>query len=167
MGRALPIFVDGEHQMSKRTPDLCTADNSADTLERLMEADKFSRWGFAIYRCTYESDAEWDAFMARLYDSVTELLELDNGLDTLDSHAPTVLQDPSFAGATTATLRAHFRKIWTPAAFKEENPGLSTDILPAAEAGRYPFSIMVDREALESVLRAPEDCTNLTGFGAL
>ncbi|KAL3437509.1 hypothetical protein BDV09DRAFT_192872 [Aspergillus tetrazonus] len=114
MGRALPIFVDGELQMSKRTPDLCTADNSADTLERLMEADKFSRWGFAIYRCTYESDAEWDAFMARLYDSVTELLELDNGLDILDSYAPTVLQDPSFTDATTATLQMKTKNIRVP-----------------------------------------------------
>ncbi|KAL4733561.1 hypothetical protein BDV11DRAFT_210111 [Aspergillus similis] len=132
-------------------------------LERLMEADGFSRWGFAIYRCTYESDADWDAFMARLNGSVTKLLELGNGLDILDSYAPTVLQDPSFAGATTATLRAHFRKIWTPAAFEEENPGLSMDILPAVEAGRYRFFIMVDQEALESVLRAPGR-TNRTGF---
>ncbi|KAL6233115.1 hypothetical protein BDW75DRAFT_232220 [Aspergillus navahoensis] len=147
-------------------PDTPTAHNTADTLERLMEADGFSRWGFAIYRCTYESDADWDAFMARLYDSVTELLELDNGLDILDSYAPTVLQDPFFAGATTATLRAHFRKTWTPAAFEEENPGLSMDILPAAEAERHRFFIMVDQEALESVLRTPgvDGTTNLTGF---
>ncbi|KAL4761351.1 uncharacterized protein BDW70DRAFT_150214 [Aspergillus foveolatus] len=106
-----------------------------------MEADGFSRWGFAIYRCTYESGAESNAFMARLYNSVTELLDLDNGLDILDSYAPTVLQDPSFAGATTATLRAHFRKTWTPAAFIDENP-----------------------EVLESVLQAPGDGMNLTGY---
>ncbi|KAL4815678.1 hypothetical protein BDW67DRAFT_191492 [Aspergillus spinulosporus] len=151
MGRTLPIAVNGEFQMSKRAPDTLTAHNTPDTLERLMEAD---------------GDADWDAFMARLYDSVTELLELDNGLDILDSYAPTVLQDPSFAGATTETVRAHFRETWTPAAFKEENPGLSMNILPAAEAGRYRFFIMVDQEALESVLRAPgvNGTTDLTGF---
>ncbi|KAL4905024.1 hypothetical protein BDW74DRAFT_185462 [Aspergillus multicolor] len=142
MGRALPTFVDGEPVMSKRTPDTPTADNSADTLERLLEADGFSKWGY-------------ETFMARLYACVTELLEMNNGLDLLDSFAPTVIEDFSFVGAATATLRAHFMQYWIPAAFGAENPGLSMDVLPRAEAGRYRFYIMVDQECLESVLRAP------------
>ncbi|RDW70885.1 uncharacterized protein DSM5745_08396 [Aspergillus mulundensis] len=165
-GRALPIAINGELQMSNRTPDGLTAHNAADTLERLMEADGFRKWGFAIYRCTYESDAEWDAFMTRLYDAVTELLELGNGLDILESFAPTVIEDPSFAGATTATLREHFRSTWVPSAFADENPRLSPRILSAAEGGRYRFFIMVDRDSLESVLQAPgeDEGINRTGY---
>ncbi|KAL4883819.1 hypothetical protein BJY04DRAFT_184462 [Aspergillus karnatakaensis] len=156
----------------RRTPNVqtnsgySTAHNSADCLERLMEADGFSKWGFVIYRCTYESDADWEACMARLHEEVTDSLEFYNGLDILDSYAPTVIQDPSFVGATTATLRAHFRDIWTPAAFREENPGVSMEFLPAADAGRYRFFITVDQEALESVLQAPglNGGSNSTGF---
>ncbi|KAL4811311.1 hypothetical protein BDV18DRAFT_8176 [Aspergillus unguis] len=167
-GRAPPIFINGELQMSKRTPQDCTADNSADNIERLLQADGFSKWGFAIYRCTYESDTDWTAFTTRLHAPVTKFLELDNRLDMLNSYAPTVIQDRSFVGATTATLRAHFRDIWTPNAFREENPGLSLNYLNVAEAGRYRFFITVDQEALESVLSArgvnDGSSSNATGF---
>ncbi|KAL4783124.1 hypothetical protein BJX76DRAFT_358264 [Aspergillus varians] len=57
--------------MSKRAPDMTAADNSADTLERVMEADGFSKWGSP---------------------STAELLELDNGLDILESLVPTVIE---------------------------------------------------------------------------
>ncbi|KAL4936589.1 hypothetical protein BDV06DRAFT_216569 [Aspergillus oleicola] len=46
--------------------------DEADNLERLMEEDSFTKWGFAIYRCTYESNSDWETFMTRLYDSVKD-----------------------------------------------------------------------------------------------
>lgn len=103
--------------------------------------------------------------MARIYDPVKRYLEYDNGLDMLDSFAPTVIQDrAAFEGATTAALREHFVNTWVPSAFSVENPGLDMDILPNAEAGRYRFFIMVDEESLRSVLDATEDGINKTGF---
>lgn len=130
-----------------------------------MQADGFSKWGFVIYRCTYTNGADWEAFMARIYDAVIEYLELYNGLDMLDSFAPTVIEDrAAFEGATTATLREHFVNTWVPSAFPGENPGLDMDVLSGVEAGRYRFFIMIDEESLRSVLDATVDGINRTGF---
>lgn len=103
--------------------------------------------------------------MARIYDPVKRYLKYDNGLDMLDSFAPTVIQDrAAFEGATTAIIREHFVNTWVPSVFPVENPGLDMDILPNAEAGRYRFFIMMDEESLRSVLDAPENRINQTGF---
>lgn len=130
-----------------------------------MHADGFRKWGFVIYRCTYASDSDWNTSMARIYGAVKECLEFYNGLDLLESFAPTVIQDrAAFEGATTAAVREHFVNTWVPSAFPEENPWLDIDILRNAEAGRYRFFIMVDEESLRSVLEVEKDSIRHAGF---
>lgn len=48
--------------------------------------------------------------MARFLSAVPEYLEFYSGLDLLDTFTPTVLEDPSFEGATVATLHEHFNQ---------------------------------------------------------
>jgi hypothetical protein len=127
--------------------------NEADRLEALLEKDNFTTWGFVIYRCTYQNNAEWEKFMARFLSAVPDFLKYYSGLDLLDTFAPTVFEDPSFEGATVVTLREHFNK-WAKTARKEEQ-GVGED--HRARIERYRFFITVDQEALESVLNAPED----------
>jgi hypothetical protein len=137
---------------SKRDPTMDTCVNVADQLEALLKQDGFKTWGFVIYRCTYQSDSDWERFMARFLSSVRESLEFYSGLDLLDTFTPTVFEDPSFEGATVATLREHFHR-WKKTAMKEEQ-GVDEDFIP--DSGRYRFFITVDQEAMESVLSAPE-----------
>lgn len=101
---------DRPHKLSKRVPTMETNFNHADRLERLLQKDRYKTWGFVIYRCTYRSDSDWNRFMTRLLSHVTEYLEFYNGLDLLDSFAPTVFEDQSFDGATTTLLRKHFQE---------------------------------------------------------
>ncbi|KAE8150568.1 hypothetical protein BDV25DRAFT_154185 [Aspergillus avenaceus] len=146
---------------SKRDPTVETEQNSADELERLLQKDRFKTWGFVIYRCTYESDSDWEKFMSRFLYHITDNLEFYNGLDLLDNFAPTVFEDRSFDGADTASLRKHFQE-WAVTAPQEEQ-GADRSRVP--DAGRYRFFIMVDQEALESVLNAPDPASvNKTGF---
>jgi hypothetical protein len=70
------------------------------------------------------------------------------------------LEDPSFEGATVATLRKHF-KHWAKASLKEEQ-GMPEDYY--ARTGRYLFFIIVDQETMESVLSTTEDDDYGTGF---
>jgi hypothetical protein len=70
------------------------------------------------------------------------------------------LEDTSFEGATVATLREHFNQ-WAKASLKEEQ-GVAEDYY--ARTGRYRFFIMVDQEAMESVLSAPEEFDYEAGF---
>lgn len=130
-----------------------TGRNTADRLEKLLHEDGFKKWGFVIYRCTYQNNTDWENFMARFVSAVPEYLEFYNGLDLLNTFTPTVLEDASFEGATVATLREHFNQ-WAKTSLKEEQ-GVAEDY--RAYTGRYRFFIMVDQEAMDSVLSAPED----------
>jgi hypothetical protein len=56
-----------------------------------------------IFRCTYHKDSDWENFIARIVGAVSEDLQEDSSLALLDTFAPTVLEDPSFEGATVAT----------------------------------------------------------------
>jgi hypothetical protein len=85
-----------------------TTYNTADQLERLLQKGGFKTWGLVIYRCTYQSNSDWEKSMTRFLYHATEALEFGSGLDLLDSFAPTVLEDRSFDGANTALLRKHF-----------------------------------------------------------
>ncbi|KAJ5125639.1 hypothetical protein N7476_010025 [Penicillium atrosanguineum] len=145
---------------SKRDPTMDADLNGADRLEALLEKDGFKTWGFVIYRCTYQDNSDWEKFMARFLGAVPEYLEFYSGLDLLDTFAPTVLEDPSFEGATVSTLREHFNQ-WAKASRKEEQ-GVAEDYY--ARTGRYRFFIMVDQEAMESVLSAPDEFDDETGF---
>ncbi|KAJ6092404.1 hypothetical protein N7467_004373 [Penicillium canescens] len=136
---------------SKRDPTMSSDFNEADLVEKLLKEDGFTTWGFVIFRCTYHNDADWENFMARMVGAVSEDLKGSNGLDLLDTFAPTVLEDPSFEGATVATLREHFHQ-WKKTALKEEQ-GVSEDYTP--KNGRYRFFIAVNQEAMESVLNTP------------
>lgn len=143
---------------SKRDPTRETCLNGADNLERLLQKDGFTKWGFVIYRCTYQSQKDWERFMARFLQPVTEYLEDSKGLDMLEGFTPTVFEDHSFGKATTALLRTHFRKWATTAPLQEQ--GVDT----FGRSGRYRFFIMVDQEALESVLNSDPDAITRTGF---
>ncbi|KAJ5356206.1 hypothetical protein N7517_010815 [Penicillium concentricum] len=96
--------------------------------------------------------------MARFLEPVTERLESDSGLDMLEGFTPTIFEDPSFDGMTTAILRAHFKKWATTAPLQEQ--GVDT----CGESGRHLFFVMVDQEALESVLNSDPDDIGNTGF---
>ncbi|KAJ5781888.1 uncharacterized protein N7518_010371 [Penicillium psychrosexuale] len=99
--------------------------NVADRLEALLDKDGFKTWGFMICRCTYQNNSDWEKFMARFLSAVPDYLEFYSGLDLLDTFALTVLEDPSFEGATVAPLREHFNQ-WAKASLKEEQ-GVTED----------------------------------------
>ncbi|KAL4907586.1 hypothetical protein BDW74DRAFT_176337 [Aspergillus multicolor] len=89
----------------------------------------------------------------RLRLPVKESLFTCNGLDLLNSFAPTVIEGPLFAGATHEQLREHF-KTWAASDFQQQGSHIrSIDIV---YAGRYRYFIAVDQQSLESVLNARE-----------
>jgi hypothetical protein len=68
--------------------------NDADELEWLLQKDGSKTWGFMIYRCTYQSDSDWERSMTRFLYHITQSLEFCNGLDLLDRLRPYNLQRP-------------------------------------------------------------------------
>ena len=120
--------------------------NNPDNIERYLQEDGHRTWGFVIYRCTYESDDDWDQFMERLRYRIREVLEIYNGLDMIDSLSMTVIEDRSILdGASTSIVREHFKQWASTAPQQEQGTG-------PALSQRYRYCVQVDDEALESVI---------------
>ncbi|KAL1853846.1 hypothetical protein Plec18167_007167 [Paecilomyces lecythidis] len=151
---------------SKRTPSMPFCHNEADVIEKNMLNDGFRSWGLVTYRCTYKSDSDWEEFMRRFLYRIKKTLESYDGLDMLDSFVPPVMDDEiRFDGVTPSIVRDYFNQ-WAHTACEIEQ-GISFDHAQRAAAARYKFCIMVDEEALQSVLDIPlEDINgyNKTGF---
>jgi len=154
---------------SKRTPSIPFNHNEGDVIEKNMLDDGFRTWGLVIYRCTYKSDTDWKEFMRRFLYHVRETLEYYDGLDMLDLFVPTVMDDKTrFDGVTPSIVRDYFNQ-WARTACETEQ-GVPFDRAQWANTARYKYCIMVDEEALQSVLDIPpEDVEgyNNTGFVVL
>jgi hypothetical protein len=134
---------------SKRRPTVNTKYIAADNIERNLQENGHRTWGFVFYRCTYESDSDWDAFLKRMRFEVKYSLSLDEGVDMMDSLGFTVLEDPEFDKASVSTIRQHFREWSTTAPQHEQGTG-------PGSSPRYQFCTMVDKESLDSVVhKAP------------
>lgn len=140
---------------SKHGPILGSKSNRADELDRFLQSDGFKTWGFVIYRCTYENDSDWYKFMTLLRNKTINNLKAYNGLDLLNEFAPTVLENRQFEGASATSLSLHFREWAANAMYEEQVITPSEGVY--VQSARYRFFVMVDQEALKSVLSAPDD----------
>ncbi|KAH9224073.1 hypothetical protein DL95DRAFT_484953 [Leptodontidium sp. 2 PMI_412] len=122
--------------------------NNVDNIERYLLEDGHLIWGFVIYRCTYESDDDWNKLMKQLRQDVKECLETYNGLDMEKRVRITAIEDKSILNdASTSFVREHFKQ-WTATAPQREQaegvgPGLSQ---------RYQFCLQVDDAALDAIV---------------
>jgi len=131
---------------SRRTPQYSTHCNTVDNIERYLQEDGHRIWGFAIYRCTYESDSDWQEFVRRLRYRIEQTLKFYNGMDMMDSLSFTVIEDLSILdGASTSTVREHFKQWAATAPQQEQGTG-------PALSQRYRYCLMVDNTALISVI---------------
>lgn len=139
---------------STRTPQYSTHNNNADNIERSLHEDGDTVWGFVIYRCTYASDAEWQTFINRLQQYIRNTLSVYNGLDMLNSMAFTVIEDKQkFDGVRVRDVRDAFVE-WVRLQTGEQKE-VPYDGRMVSQ--RYRYCIVVDEEALESVLEDEEE----------
>jgi hypothetical protein len=143
-------------------PQSSTHFNDADNIERYLQEDGHRTWGFVIYRCTYESDSDWDRFMERLRYQTRHRLELCSGVDMMDRLSITVFEDQSLLdGASTSIVREHFKQWAATAPQQEQGTG-------PALSQRYRYCVQVDAVALQSVIHdaptPPQLDTTSDGF---
>lgn len=134
-----------------------------------MQETGFQCWGIPNYRTTYKSDSDWEEFLRRFLARVRHTLACYDGLDMWDSFRPTVIEDKSrFDGATPALVREAFKE-WAATACETEE-GVIYERAEWAFTARYRLCVMVDEEALQSVLDIPAEKLhdyNDTGFVVL
>ena len=138
----------GPEERSQRNLTYHRRNSTADMIKRYLQEDGHQIWGFVIYRCTYESDVEWEKFMEHMVDAVRFALQVHNGLDLLDNLEMTVISDRwTLDHASTSVVREQFKRWVETAPQQEQGTGRGP-----ARSQRYSYCIQVDEIALRSVL---------------
>lgn len=102
--------------------------------------------------------------MHRFIGQVKGRIEFYNGVDLLDSFAPTVLEDKTLLNSATASVICKHFQQWRATASQQEQ-GIPIERAEWAQSGRYRSCLTVDEEDLLSVLNAPPvGQVNETGF---
>ncbi|KAH0170964.1 hypothetical protein KCU67_g2393, partial [Aureobasidium melanogenum] len=144
---------------SPRKPDMDTANNKADTIERQLQKHNHKIWGRVIYRCTHLSNRDWADFMSRLGLYIQESLQKHNGLDMIAGLDYHVFEDRALLDAAEpASVREHFRQ-WVQDASQREQG------IPAMRSQQYNFCIHVDEEAMQSIISGPPPSGDELGAG--
>jgi hypothetical protein len=124
---------------------------------------KHDKWGFVIYRCTYQDDHAWERFKQNIHESTQKFTEMSDTPEAAkslnDSLEWTFVEDrAALDDASRSQLRQRFKE-WSAQAIVTEQPRAKaeTERKPEPTFGipRYNYFIQVDEEALQSVLAAP------------
>ena len=107
-------------------------------------------WGFAIYRCSYDSESDWQTFIAILNERARGSLNFHSTPELFEKLDWAVQSDPStLDGATRDTVRARFRN-WV----AEQTSQLpDPQDINVTWNQRFRYCIYVDATVLESVVK--------------
>lgn len=136
--------------------------------KQLVELEKLcklghKKWGWIIYRTTYDDDEKWARFEERFQELVRrESLDRDNGkhIHTQYLDFP-VRSDIKYQNSTTAQLRTEFQEWVAGDGPLLEHDMNSDDRWKTKGAISYEYFIRVDTEAMESVLESDEGWVDL------
>ncbi|KAJ0360196.1 hypothetical protein COL26b_014151 [Colletotrichum chrysophilum] len=113
-----------------------------------MKRSGFHRWGFVIYRTTYDDDAAWERYVGVLKSTARSVL-VDEGGSVMSDKA-------TLDGASKADVRKHFIS-WREAHSEErDGPGTTKD--RAKRLPRFKHCVYVDRKCLDTLAGLPADC---------
>jgi hypothetical protein len=127
---------------------------SRDIQDGLVE-DKHDRWGWVIYRCSYEDDEAWERFKQIINQRSRDQILKSDAPEALNSLEWTFVDDRStLEGISKHQLRARFMD-WAATAIQAEQPRANDHILRLG-GPRYNYFIQVDEQALRSVISPTE-----------
>lgn len=121
-------------------------------ISECLKNDKHDKWGWVIYRTTYEDDEGWTRFK--------DFITRQSHADIADSDAPeiadslewTFIEDrATLNGASKDQLRSRFKE-WASDALKTEQPRVEDHRFGAFGIPRYTYFIDVDEGSLKSVV---------------
>ncbi|PMD14972.1 hypothetical protein NA56DRAFT_650547 [Hyaloscypha hepaticicola] len=113
---------------------------------------KHDKWGWVIYRTTYDDDEGWARFKQIITQgSLADIAESD-APEIADSLEWTFVEDcDTLDGASKDHLRSRFKQ-WAPEALKIEQPRVDDHRFGTFGIPRYTYFVDVDEEALKSVV---------------
>jgi hypothetical protein len=119
------------------------------TIESLFDSGHH-KWGFLVYRVTYDDDDAWRNFMHILNRNTEKRLDGQGKLQRLGPYLHwTVMEDSAFNGASKDAIRDHFRHWVETRTVDRDGPGADREDI-SKRSPRYRYCIYADKAALES-----------------
>ncbi|KAH6706369.1 hypothetical protein BKA61DRAFT_138235 [Leptodontidium sp. MPI-SDFR-AT-0119] len=117
-----------------------------------LQDGKHDKWGWVIYRCTYDDDEGWNRFKRFIIQqSQANIVESDTP-ELADGLEWTFIEDrATLDGASKDQLRSRFKQ-WASEALKTEQPRVEDPLSTAYGNPRYTYFIHVDESALKSMV---------------
>ncbi|KAG6364165.1 hypothetical protein INS49_005763 [Diaporthe citri] len=123
---------------------------------RSIQKTGFRRWGFRIYRCTYDDDDDdaWDRYVGNLEHRLQKGLKA-TGSDYMLApyHEWTIVEDrEALDGAAKGEVRSRFRRWREARSVQRDGPGADHELIGLIGlVARFEACIMVDEECLDSM----------------
>lgn len=128
----------------------------AERITDLLDFYRLRRWGFVIYRCTYDDDAAWSRFLDHLNKRKDYVLKDCYCTPELAARIDwNVQEDPALGGASKDEVRRRFKQWVVSDACRTEFPADIDDSrlqCLLTENPRYNYCIHVDADSLDSVI---------------
>ncbi|KAG6365845.1 hypothetical protein INS49_000021 [Diaporthe citri] len=121
-----------------------------------MKKSGFRRFGFAVYRTTYDDDAAWERYLEVLKVTARRSL-VHQGRDVLLEQYmdwPVISDRAKLDGASKADVRPHFKSWCAGRSEERDGPGATKD--RAGRLPRFKHCLYVDRKSLETLAKMPE-----------
>lgn len=110
------------------------------------------KWGWVIYRCTYDDDKAWARFKEFIIQQSRADIANSDTPELSDSLEWTFVEDRvTLDGASKDQLVSRFKQ-WAPEALKTEQPRVKDHRFGTWGIPRYTYFIYVDKGALRSVV---------------
>ncbi|KAL8380866.1 hypothetical protein RB595_005248 [Gaeumannomyces hyphopodioides] len=112
----------------------------------------YHKWGFVIFRCTYDKNALWDAFITVVKSCAAFWLRREGQEDILGPGLEwTVVEDrEALDGASKDAVRERFRAWVAARSVERDGEGIHNPDV-AEELPRFRYCVYVDRACLEAV----------------
>lgn len=133
-------------------------------LDRLRQG-KHDKWGWVVYRCTYNDDEGWNRFKDIITRQLRRSIVDSDTPEIGDSLVWTFVEDRNMLdNASKDQLRVHF-KDWAAKAFDAENPRREQRLYGTVFCARYKYFIQIDEGALRSVVYDAPQATERDPYG--
>ncbi|PLB46181.1 hypothetical protein P170DRAFT_479102 [Aspergillus steynii IBT 23096] len=126
------------------------------SLSLKLQDAKQNKWGWVIYRCTYDDDEGWARFKQIIQQRALECAATSDAPELADTLEWVFVEDrDTLDGASRHYLRSRF-KAWAKDAIESEDPN-SESFNAGSCNPRYSYFVQVDESSLKSVVyEAPQ-----------
>ncbi|BCR84336.1 uncharacterized protein ACHE_11738A [Aspergillus chevalieri] len=144
--------LPGRTFSSSTSPRTASLESSERSILDYMNQNNYDKWGWVIYRCTYNDDEAWARFKDTVGHQTRQSIAKSKAPELGNKLELTFIENRgTLDNAPKDQLRAHFNT-WAAKAVHTENPRRPRTLYDIYGIPRYNYFVHVDEGALQSVV---------------